>query len=149
MNVGEGGSARLPDFRNVSKEAEVIYQNYVDMVFRIAIQNVRNIMVAEDIMQEVFVRLLQQNWELISEEHLKAWLIRVTINLCKDHFKSAWFRKRSSLEEYEDYVLDGFQSIREKSCIIKYLAYQNSKVFLCIYTMLKGIPTLNYQPSLI
>lgn len=108
------------------------------MVFRIAIQNVRNIMVAEDIMQEVFVRLLQQNWELISEEHLKAWLIRVTINLCKDHFKSAWFRKRSSLEEYEDYVLDGFQSIREKELYHKILSLPKQQGILMYLHYVEG-----------
>lgn len=42
-----------------------------------------------------------------SYEHEKAWLIRVTINLCKSYFKTAWFRKTTELTEdvaTEDYI---------------------------------------------
>ncbi len=34
-----------------------------------------------------------------SEEHEKAWLLRVTVNHCKNHLASAWFRKRADLDE--------------------------------------------------
>lgn len=68
------------------------------MVVRIAYQNLKNQADDEDVTQEVFIKLLKQP-DFNDEEHLKAWLIRVTINQCKDLRKSAWFRKRQPLDE--------------------------------------------------
>jgi len=69
---------------------------YLDMVFRIAYQNTANYSDAEDVTQEVFIKLMKER-RFISEEHMKAWLIRVTINLCKDLKKSFWHRRTESL----------------------------------------------------
>lgn len=73
-------------------------EQYSDMVIRIAYQNLKNQADAEDVTQEVFIKLLKQP-KFNDEDHLKAWLIRVTVNLCKDLRKSAWFRKRQPLDE--------------------------------------------------
>ena len=73
-------------------------EKYSDMVVRIAYQNLKNQADDEDVTQEVFIKLLKQP-DFNDEEHLKAWLIRVTINQCKDLRKSAWFRKRQPLDE--------------------------------------------------
>ena len=65
---------------------EVVYQ-YSDMVTRIAVMNVKNYDDAKDCYQNVFMKLYCYNKKFESEEHLKAWLIRVTINECKDYQK--------------------------------------------------------------
>lgn len=54
---------------------------------------------ADDIFQEVFLRLVQNTHKLHSEEHAKAWLIRVTINCCKQHFLSSWNKKTTGFDE--------------------------------------------------
>ena len=54
---------------------------------------------AEDITQDVFLKLLEKPKVFENKEHEKAWLIRVTINLCKDRLKMSWFRKTVRLEE--------------------------------------------------
>ena len=59
---------------------EVVYQ-YSDMVTRIAVMNVKNYDDAKDCYQNVFMKLYCYNKKFESEEHLKAWLIRVTINV--------------------------------------------------------------------
>ncbi|MDD5934124.1 MAG: sigma-70 family RNA polymerase sigma factor [Clostridiales bacterium] len=62
---------------------------------------------AEDITQEVFMKVIEHHMTFESYEHEKAWLIRVTINLCKSYFKTAWFRKTTELTEdvaTEDYI---------------------------------------------
>ena len=64
-----------------------IINSYSDTVMRIALQHVRNVQEAEDIMQEVFLALLNKT-NFKNAEHLKAWLIRVTINKCKDYHRS-------------------------------------------------------------
>lgn len=78
---------------------EDIVEKYSDMILRIAYQNLKNKTGAEDILQEVFVKLISVKNRPLGEEHLKAWLIRVTVNLCKNYWKAAWIRKTVPLEE--------------------------------------------------
>lgn len=75
------------------------FHQYSDMVYRIALNSVRSIAVAEDITQEVFLKLLEKSVSFESMQHEKAWLIRVTINFCKNYLKSGWFRKITELTE--------------------------------------------------
>ena len=59
-------------------------QRYSDTVFRAAMHNCSCTADAEDVVQDVFEKLLCYNGRFESEEHLKAWLLRVTINRCHD-----------------------------------------------------------------
>ena len=71
---------------------------YLDMVLRIAYQNTRNQADAEDVAQEVFIKLMKQP-QFNDEGHMKAWLIRVTVNQCKDLKKSFWHRNTVAISE--------------------------------------------------
>lgn len=71
---------------------KTIVNQYSDMVTRIAIMNVKNVDDAKDCYQNVFMKLYCCSREFNSDEHLKAWLIRVTINECKDYQKQFWKR---------------------------------------------------------
>ena len=57
---------------------------YSDMITRISLMYLKQTCDAEDICQEVFLKLLTGNWEFLSYEHEKAWIIRTTINACKE-----------------------------------------------------------------
>lgn len=70
-----------------------IIEKYADMVYRTALQVVRNREDAQDVFQEVFIRLVRYRSRISSEEHLKAWLLRVTINCAKRQQGSFWKRK--------------------------------------------------------
>ena len=59
-------------------------QKYSDAVYRAAIHNSRCTADAEDVVQDVYEKLLHYNGTFESEEHLKAWLLRVAINRCRD-----------------------------------------------------------------
>ncbi len=83
-------------------DAEAAVRTYADMVYRLACLNTNNKETAEDVFQTVFLKLVSHQNSIISEEHLKAWLIRVTINQCKSVATTAWNRKRAS---YEDAML--------------------------------------------
>lgn len=72
---------------------------FIDTVYRLAFARTKSPEHAEDITQEVFLKLLQCKNKFESEEHLKAWILRVTINLTKDLFMSSWFRKTEGLDE--------------------------------------------------
>ena len=72
---------------------------YIDTIYRLALARTKSPHYAEDITQDVFVKLISKNNKFDSEEHLKSWLLRVTINLTKDLFHSAMFRMTAELDE--------------------------------------------------
>lgn len=72
------------------------FTKYARMLLRIAYQNVARQTYAEDIVQEVFVQM-QKEQKFNDEQHIKAWLIRVTIHKCYDFNKSAWESKTQNL----------------------------------------------------
>lgn len=59
-------------------------RTYADMVYRIACRYVKNSIDADDVFSEVFLAYFKKERTFDSEEHRKAWLIRVTINCAKD-----------------------------------------------------------------
>lgn len=63
------------------------FSQFTDTVYRVAIHNTASKSDAEDITQAVFVKLLESHKTFQGEEHLKAWLIRVTVNLCRDELR--------------------------------------------------------------
>lgn len=72
--------------------AEALHK-YADTVYRLACAQVRNRADADDIFQEVFIRLVKKKPEFESEEHMKAWLIRVTVNCARSLWLSSWKRR--------------------------------------------------------
>ena len=79
-----------------------VIERYKDMVYRIACAYCKNRYDAEDITQEVFFRWLKKPLGFRSEEHMKAWLIRVTVNVSKSLLRSAWFKRTAPLSEHEN-----------------------------------------------
>ena len=76
-----------------------IAERYIDTIYRLALSRTKSPENAEDVTQDVFLKLMQSNKRFESEEHLKAWLLRVTINCTKDIFLSSWFTKTEQLDE--------------------------------------------------
>lgn len=70
-----------------------LVKKYIDMVFRVALNYLKNRADAEDICQNVFLKLLTQRKPFASDEHLRSWLVRVTINECKNVLRSPWHRR--------------------------------------------------------
>jgi RNA polymerase sigma-70 factor (ECF subfamily) len=64
----------------------------------------------EDVFQEVFLKLIQNKYDFENEEHEKAWIIRITINKCKDILKSFARRNLDSIEDMEIPCEDKSQS---------------------------------------
>ena len=74
-------------------------QRYSDTVYRTAVHNCRCTADAEDVVQDVFEKLLHYNGIFESEEHLKAYLIRSTLHRCQSLFASAHRRHSAALPE--------------------------------------------------
>lgn len=85
-------------FYGTENYIQYIIEKHSDTIFRISYSYMKSISEAEDITQEVFIKLLEKKPSFESDEQEKAWLIRVTINLCKDRLKSSWFKRRVPLE---------------------------------------------------
>lgn len=75
------------------QEARRLVERYSDMILRLSISYLKSRQEAEDICQNVFIKYISTNIAFESEEHEKAWIIRTTINACKDVLKSAYRKK--------------------------------------------------------
>ena len=76
-----------------------LVNRYIDTVYRIGLNYLKNRLDAEDVCQNVFLALLTEKKSFQNEEHLRNWLIRVTINECKKALRSPW-RRRESLDDH-------------------------------------------------
>lgn len=83
---------------------------YSDMVLRIAVQNTKNYYDAQDITQEAFIRLMDNYSSIENNEHKKAWLIRVTLNLCRDTTRRRRFSAFEPTDERLCFVEGGFEN---------------------------------------
>lgn len=77
-------------------------EQYGDAVYRLALCRLDSRADAEDVFQDVFLRLLRDTTVFRDGEHLKAWLLRVTVNCCNDLRRSAWFKRTAPLEAASD-----------------------------------------------
>lgn len=84
-----------------NEEYDACVERYADMVFRIAINYCRSMEDAEDIVQDVFFKLLQTKTGFKDEEHRKRWLIRVTVNSCKNLLRSSYYKRMELMEQEE------------------------------------------------
>ena len=85
-------------------DLEVI-EKYSNAVYRMAYSLVKNKYDADDIHQEVFAIYIVKRPKFENAEHERAWFMRVTVNLCKNLWKTAWRQKVVSLEEdFEEYI---------------------------------------------
>ncbi len=126
------GGIRLPEI--VDKNSiHTIIDEYSPMVYRIAYQNTKDGYASDDISQNVFIKLFQSKMVFESKEHLKAWLIRVTINELKSLFRSSHIRLTVPLPEddtlaaesiEDDYMLfEEIMKLKESYKNVIYLHY--------------------------
>ena len=115
-----------------SKEVEKFVKKYAELVYRVAYTMLKNTADAEDIFQDVFMKLCTDDTKFNSEDHKKAWIIRVTKNKCLDFLKSSTNTKNVELDEElinpmtnenNGQVLDEVMKLPEKFRIIIFLYY--------------------------
>ena len=118
-------------------------------VFRTAYSYMKNREDAEDISQEAFLRLYTSGITFDADENVKAWLIRVSINLAKDMLKSEWFKGKTELDKdipYEnektDTMLDCIHKLKPEYCTVIFLFYYEGYQVKEIAEILKISPSL-------
>lgn len=116
---------------DVNRSISEALRKHADMVKRICYLYMRSGHDVDDIFQDVFLKLLQRETPFESEEHEKAWLIRVATNRCKDTLKSFW-RSKVDLTEimevpgedpHERELLQAVLALPQKYKDVVYLHY--------------------------
>lgn len=130
--------------KSAETNIEKIIEKYSDMVYRLAFSRTKNVEESEDIYQNVFFKMSQKIDKIQSEEHLKAWLIRVTINESNNIFKSAYYKNRADLDENLNVsssesvgVLNEIFKLDKKDRTIIYLYYYEGYKIVEICEILK------------
>ena len=81
-----------------NRNAERLINTYADTILRISFMYLRQTHDAEDICQTVFLKLLTRDIHFENLTHEKAWIIRTTINACKDHLRTAFWNRHTALD---------------------------------------------------
>ena len=77
------------------EEYRAAVQRYRDMVWRVALNACRQTQDAEDVVQDVFLKLYTTRREFAGEEHPNHWLLRVTVNRCRTLLACPWRTRRA------------------------------------------------------
>jgi RNA polymerase sigma-70 factor (ECF subfamily) len=83
-------------------DLDKVIEQYRTMIFRIAYGYVKNVHDADDITQDVFLKLFKSEKQFVSEENRKAWLIRVAVNQAKTMLTSVWRTRITNLDNLNE-----------------------------------------------
>lgn len=120
---------------NISEEyLEYLIERYGNSVLHIAFTYLKNMPDAEDVVQDVFLKVIDKVPDFSDKNHEKAWIIRTAVNMCKNKAVLFWNKNRVSSDnlEYEAYnenfgddtaVMDAVLSLPSKYRIVIYLYY--------------------------
>lgn len=111
-----------------------LLDKYGDMVLRIAYTYLKNRADAKDIVQDVFLRIIDKKPSFNDENHEKSWLIRATINMCKNKVNMFWNKNKCSIDDVQEFAVSDkyntdtsvFQEVMalgEKYRVVVYMYY--------------------------
>ena len=113
-----------------TQELVTLYQS---SLFAAAFNVCKNAQDAEDVVQDTFIQYYISNKEFDSEQHIRAWLIRVAINKAKNVNRTFWRQNKLSLEDYmesltfetpeDEHLFETVMSLPEKYRIVIHLFY--------------------------
>lgn len=110
-----------------------LVERYQNNLYAVAFNICKNQEDAEDVVQDTFLQYHMSKKEFESEQHIRAWLIRVAINKAKNVTLTFWRRNKSSLEEYmetltfenqeSEHLFEAVMQLPEKYRIVIHLFY--------------------------
>ena len=93
------------------RSVQELFEEYQNSLYAAAFNVCRNVEDAKDVVQDTFIQYYSLKKEFDSEQHLRAWLLRVTINKAKNINRTFWRRNKRSLDDYmETLVFESHQS---------------------------------------
>lgn len=81
---------------------EAVYDKYADMLYRLALSHLQSREDAEDVVHDVFAKYLESVGKLKDAEHERAWLIKVTVNACRDFLRKKKYRTYIAIDEIQE-----------------------------------------------
>lgn len=105
---------------NPSDAVERALELFGNDILRLAYSYLKSREDAEDIVQETLIRFMQSAKAFQEEEHIKAWLLRVASNLCKDKLRSSTYQREVALPEGYD-MADNKEEKTDESDILQYV----------------------------
>lgn len=111
-----------------------LVDKYGNMILRIAYTYLKNKADAEDTVQDVFLQIIDKNPIFNDETHEKSWIVRTTINMCKNKLNLFWNKNKCSIDDitefasYDRYsadsnVLKTVLSLPDKYRLVVYMYY--------------------------
>ena len=128
-----------------NSRAAILLEKYGNTILRTAYSYLHNMEDAEDILQDTLIQFLKSDVSYNDEEHEKAWLLRVAINLSKNKIKYNKIRETDELmeglvsEEKEElsFVWEAVKSLPERYAEVVHLFYQEGYSTVDIAGILK------------
>lgn len=84
-------------------EFNIVYERYKNLLYRIAYTYLKNSDDVEDLLQEVFIKRLFHAPAFETDEHETRWMIRITVNLAKNHLKRFGDRNRTNIDDLSEF----------------------------------------------
>ena len=137
------------DINRLTKEEQLswLMEEYGDMVVRLAFTYVKQKQMAEDISQEVFINCFKGIETFENKATYKTWLYRITVNKCKDYFRSWSYRNISYQDLFRSILPSGEKSV-ERNLVEK---EENEIIFekvLALPIKLREVIILQYYEEL-
>lgn len=106
-------------------------RQYHGMLVRLAFSYMKNREDAEDVAQDTFIRLYRCDKVFMDDGNVKAWLIRVASNLCKDMLRSCAYRHRG--EQLDDIPCESAEELGLLDCVKRLKPQYAAAVYLYYY----------------
>ena len=130
--MNDTSAEKILPFISRSELIEDAVKTYAKMITALAYHQTGSRADADDIFQEVCLSLVRDdNAPLTDGAHLKAYLIRITINKCKDLHKSAWRKRVEPLVDHIGDISPESQSILDE--VMKLKPFYRSVIYLYYY----------------
>ena len=125
----------------VDTVVERLIEQYGQEVYKIAYFYMKETQLAEDIFQEVFYKVIKNYHKFNHQSSEKTWLIRMTINTCKDMLRTSWIKSvttfgdlQDSENEYEKpYDIEKKETNKELYELIQRLPQKYKEILLLFY----------------
>ena len=120
---------------------EELMHAYGNEVLRLAFTYVKDYALAEDMFQEVFIKVNANLTGFRGEASLKTWILRITVNTCKDYLKSAYHKRVGFFDEEDtipdekntaDAAIEKMEAARIRSALCN-LPEKYREVLVCLY----------------
>ena len=133
INAGKLAQGLLIQERLMRQTIQELVERYQNSLYAVAFNVCKNQQDAEDAVQDTFLQYYNSKKEFESEQHIRAWLIRVAINKAKNMNLSFWRKNKTSLEDYmetlvfetpeSEHLFETVMGLPEKYRIVIHLFY--------------------------